>query len=95
MIPGAAAGDPKLWAAAASAVVVLNRSASVAFAAEITGKGTLKDVNGRSFCAYSGQEGPQWYTDDTDTTLPANRRGALPRGVCRNRGAASWAFCLG
>jgi len=59
----------KLWAAAASAVVVLSLSASVAFAGEITGNGTLKPVNGNSFCAYSGQEDLQWYTDDSDTTL--------------------------
>jgi hypothetical protein len=43
--------------------------ASTAFAGEITGNGTLKAVNGRSICAYSGQEDLQWYTTDADTTL--------------------------
>ena len=36
------------------------------FAGEVTGNGRLKDVNGRSFCAFSGQEDLQWFTDDTD-----------------------------
>lgn len=51
------------------AAVVLSLSATAAFAGEITGNGTLKDVNGRSFCAFSGQEDLQWYTDNGDTTL--------------------------
>jgi hypothetical protein len=59
----------RLWAAVATAIVVLSLSASAVFAGEITGNGTLKTVNGRSFCAFSGQEDLQWYTDDTDTTL--------------------------
>jgi hypothetical protein len=59
----------KLWAAVATAVVVLSLSASVVFAGEITGNGTLITVNGHSFCAYSGQEDLQWYTTNSDTTL--------------------------
>lgn len=59
----------RLAAALATSIAVLSLSASVVFAGEITGNGTLKDVNGRSFCAFSGQEDLQWYTDDTDTTL--------------------------
>ena len=59
----------RLWAAAATSIVVLSLSASVVLAGEITGNGKLKDVNGRSFCAFSGQEDLQWYTDDSDTTL--------------------------
>jgi hypothetical protein len=51
------------------AAVVLALSAGAAFAGEITGNGTLKVVNGRSFCAFSGQEDLQWYTDNGDTTL--------------------------
>jgi hypothetical protein len=44
-------------------------TASPAFAGEITGNGTLKQVHGNSPCAFSGQEDLQWYTDDSDTTL--------------------------
>ena len=51
----------------AAAMVAL--AASAAFAGEITGNGKLKDVNGNSPCAYSGQEDLQWYTTDGDTTL--------------------------
>jgi hypothetical protein len=64
--------SPRLWAAVATALVALTLSASSVFAGEITGNGTLKDVNGRSFCAYSGQEDLQWYTTDGDTTLRPN-----------------------
>ena len=39
---------------------------------EITGNGRLKDVNGRSFCAFSGQEDLQWFTDDGDTVRLEN-----------------------
>ena len=59
----------RLVAAFATAIAVLSLSASVALAGEITGNGTLKAVNGHSFCAYSGQEDLQWYTDDSDATL--------------------------
>jgi hypothetical protein len=44
-------------------------AASTAAAGEITGNGKLKDVNGNSPCAYSGQEDLQWYTDNSDATL--------------------------
>jgi hypothetical protein len=47
-------------------------TASPAFAGEITGNGTLKQVNGNSPCAFSGQEDLQWYTDDSDTTPVSN-----------------------
>jgi hypothetical protein len=43
--------------------------AGAASAGEITGNGQLKPVNGKSICAYSGQEDLQWYTSDDDTTL--------------------------
>ena len=64
-----AAKTQRLWAAVATALVALSLSTSLATAGEITGNGTLKDVNGRSFCAFSGQEDLQWYTADTDATL--------------------------
>ena len=56
-------------AASAAAALVLAIGAGTASAGEITGNGRLKDVNGKSFCAYSGQEDLQWYTDDGDTQL--------------------------
>jgi hypothetical protein len=40
-------------------------------AGEITGNGTLKEVHGRSACAYSGQEDLQWFTDDFQTERKA------------------------
>jgi len=52
-----------------AASLALSFGASGVFAGEITGNGQLKDVNGRSPCAYSGQEDLQWYTDNSDTTL--------------------------
>jgi hypothetical protein len=55
--------------AVASATVAISLAAGAAFAGEITGNGQLKTVNGRSFCAYSGQEDLQWYTTNADTTL--------------------------
>ena len=66
----------RLGVAFSVAAVVLTLSASAAFAGEITGNGTLKDVNGRSFCAFSGQEDLQWYADQGDTILkPVPTRG--------------------
>jgi hypothetical protein len=55
--------------ATGAATLALTMATSGVFAGEITGNGTLKQVNGRSFCAFSGQEDLQWYTDDSDTTL--------------------------
>jgi hypothetical protein len=56
----------RLGAAVGATAVVLTLGAGSAFAGEVTGNGGLKDVNGRSFCAFSGQEDLQWFTDDTD-----------------------------
>lgn len=76
MISSRATKASRIGIAVATAAVVLSLSAGAAFAGEITGNGTLKPVNGRSFCAYSGQEDLQFYTDNSDTTLkPAPTRG--------------------
>lgn len=53
-------------------------TASPAFAGEITGNGTLKQVNGNSPCAFSGQEDTQWYTDDSDTVPVENPIKGVP-----------------
>ncbi len=58
----------RLGAAVGAGALVLTVGAGVVSAGEITGNGTLKDVNGRSFCAFSGQEDLQWFTDDSDST---------------------------
>jgi hypothetical protein len=42
-------------------------TATTVLAGEITGNGKLKEVNGRSECAFSGQEDLQWYFDDGNT----------------------------
>ena len=66
----------RVLAVAACAVAVVALGAGSAFAGEITGNGTLKDVHGNSPCAFSGQEDEQWYTDDSDTMLkPEPTRG--------------------
>ncbi len=59
----------RLAVSAVVASLAIALGAGSAFAGEITGNGQLKDVNGRSPCAYSGQEDLQWYTTDEDTTL--------------------------
>ena len=38
----------------------------------------LKEVNGRSFCAFSGQEDLQWFTDDGDTVRLENPVKGVP-----------------
>jgi hypothetical protein len=57
----------RLAVAAATAALVLTLGAGTAFAGEITGNGTLMEVQGRSACAYSGQEDLQFYYDDENT----------------------------
>lgn len=61
----------RLAVASVSAALVLAIGAGSAFAGEITGNGRLMDVNGKSPCAYSGQEDLQWYTTNEDTQLKA------------------------
>ena len=57
----------RLATASAAAALVVVLGAGTALAGEITGNGQLKQVNGKSPCAYSGQEDLQWYTTDADT----------------------------
>ena len=57
----------RLGMATAVAALVLGIGAGSALAGEITGNGKLKDVNGKSACAFSGQEDLQWYFDDANT----------------------------
>ena len=57
----------KLAIAVGTATLVASLTAGVALAGEITGNGKLLDVNGRSACAFSGQEDLQWYFDDENT----------------------------
>jgi hypothetical protein len=68
----------RLALATGAAALVLSMATSAVFAGEITGNGTLKDVNGRSFCAFSGQEDLQWFTDDSDTTRLDNPVKGVP-----------------
>jgi hypothetical protein len=57
----------RILIAAGGTIALLSLGSGAAFAGEITGNGTLKDVNGRSACANSGQEDLQWFLDDADT----------------------------
>jgi len=50
-----------------AAAALLSIGGGSVLAGEITGNGTLKEVQGRSSCAYSGQEDLQFYYDDEDT----------------------------
>ena len=71
--------------AAGAAALALTMAASAVFAGEITGNGRLKEVNGRSFCAFSGQEDLQWFTDDGDTVRLENPVKGVP-GHAQNWG---------
>jgi hypothetical protein len=75
----------RIAVATAAASLALGMVTTTVFAGEITGNGTLKEVNGRSFCAFSGQEDLQWYTDDTDTTRLDNPVKGVP-GHAQNWG---------
>jgi hypothetical protein len=57
----------RLGSAFAICALALSLGAGSALAGEITGNGKLKEVNGRSECAFSGQEDLQWYFDDANT----------------------------
>ncbi len=57
--------------AVGAAVALLSIAGSSVFAGEITGNGSLKEVHGRSSCAYSGQEDLQFFYDDGDTLRKA------------------------
>ena len=50
--------------AVGAAAALLSIAGGSVFAGEITGNGTLKEVHGRSSCAYSGQEDLQFFYDD-------------------------------
>ena len=57
----------RLAIAIGATAALLSIGGGSVFAGEITGNGTLKDVHGRSSCAYSGQEDLQFFFDDGDT----------------------------
>ena len=61
----------RLGAAVAGAAIVLSLGAGAVFAGEITGNGRLLEVQGRSECAFSGQEDLQFYVDDENTIKKA------------------------
>ena len=63
-------------ATVATTIMVMALAVPLAHAGEVTGNGTLLHFDGkwgtglhaRSFCAYSGQEDLQFFTDDGDGT---------------------------
>ena len=69
----------RIAVATGAAALALSMATSAVFAGEITGNGRLKDVNGHSFCAFSGQEDLQWFTDDSDTTRLDNPVKGVPK----------------
>jgi hypothetical protein len=64
--------------ATGAAALALSMATSAVFAGEITGNGRLKDVNGHSPCAFSGQEDLQWFTDDSDAVRLDNPEKGVP-----------------
>jgi len=68
----------RLAVATTAALLTLSVASTAVFAGEVTGNGRLKEVNGRSFCAFSGQEDLQWFTDDSDTTRLDNPEKGVP-----------------
>ena len=68
----------KKFTVAVCVAAVTALTASPAFAGEITGNGTLKQVKGNSPCAFSGQEDLQWYADDGNTVPLENPIKGVP-----------------
>jgi hypothetical protein len=68
----------RLFLAAGTVAALLAVSASSALAGEVTGNGKLKTVQGHSFCAFSGQEDLQWFTDDGDRVRLENPVKGVP-----------------
>jgi hypothetical protein len=68
----------RLAIATGAAALALSLATSAVFAGEITGNGRLKDVNGHSPCAFSGQEDLQWFTDDSDAVRLDNPMRGVP-----------------
>ena len=56
----------RILIAVGASVALLGLGSGSVFAGEITGNGRLKEVQGRSACANSGQEDLQWFFDDAD-----------------------------
>jgi hypothetical protein len=59
----------RLFVTSIAIVALIAAAAGASSAGEITGNGRLKQVNGNSPCAFSGQEDLQWYTTNDDSTL--------------------------
>jgi len=85
----------RFFSAVLATALLASVGASAVFAGEVTGNGRSLHVDGggkwgtglhaRSFCAFSGQEDLQWFTDDTDTTRLDNPVKGVP-GHAQNWG---------
>ena len=60
----------RLALAIGAATLIASLSAGSVLAGEITGNGKLKDVHGRSDCAFSGQEDLQFFQDEGTDQVP-------------------------
>ena len=80
-----------------AAVTLLSAvTTTAALAGEITGNGQLKDVNGRSECAFSGQEDLQWYFDDANTMpKPEATRGEPGHAQSWGQAKPIWDILIG
>jgi hypothetical protein len=79
-----------------AAVMLLSAlTTTTVLAGEITGNGKLKDVNGRSECAFSGQEDLQWYFDDANTMpKPEATRGVPGHSQSWGQAKPAWDFLI-
>ena len=57
----------RIGVSVSAALLVMGLSAGAVLGGEITGNGKDLEVNGRSECAFSGQEDLQFYFDDGNT----------------------------
>ena len=80
-----------------AAVTLLSAvTTTAALAGEITGNGELKEVRGRSECAFSGQEDLQWYFDDANTMpKPEATRGEPGHAQSWGQAKPIWDILLG
>lgn len=68
----------RYFIAVGAAAALLSVAGGSVFAGEITGNGTLKEVQGRSSCAYSGQEDLQFFYDDANSMPKATPAKGAP-----------------
>ena len=86
---------PRFLLILAAAMLLSALTTTTVLAGEITGNGELKEVKGRSECAFSGQEDLQWYVDDANTELkPEATRGEPGHSQSWGQAKPIWDFLI-